>query len=314
MKKKASQYLSHCAGALISLFVATSSFGGPEPLERQESPEQGWFGSNFSLSGEYRAEETYVGQADARRGSRRVNDFDENDSSLRFILTPRTKIGVLRLGAEWERFSFGMGNTKLLPDTLQSVSLVIGLDTQFSDSILVRFEAQPGVYNTGFDDLSDDFDLPFIIGGTYIYNPNWQFIVGVSVDVERNYPVIPAAGFRWKAGRQWVVNAVMPTPRVEFEWNKSLTLYGGGEIKSANYRVDDHFGDKQGKPRLNHAVLTYNEVRTGAGFDWKISPNVTLTAETGYQPYRSFDFFRTNVRFHQDGGAPYGTISLHGAF
>ena len=243
-----------------------------------------------------------------------MSDFDENDSSLRFILTPRIKLGVLRLGVEWERFSFGMGNTRLLPDTLQSVSLVIGLDTQLSDSILVRLEAQPGVYNTGFGDLSDDFNLPFIIGGTYIYNPNLQIILGVSVDVERKYPVIPAAGFRWKAARQWIVNAVVPTPRIEFEWNKSLTIYGGATLKSANYRVDDSFGDKQGKPYLNHAVLTYSEVRTGAGFDWKISPIVTLTAETGYQPYRSFDFFRTNVRFHQDGGAPYGTISLHGAF
>jgi Domain of unknown function (DUF6268) len=295
------------AAALVFFFAVASSSAVEDTADR-------WFSSIFSLTGEYRAEETYVGQADVRRGSRTVTDFDENDSMLRFILTPRIKLGVLRLGVEWERFSFGMGNTRLLPDTLQSVSLVIGLDTQLSDSILVRLEAQPGVYNTGFDDLSDDFNLPFIIGGTYIYNPNLQIILGVSVDVERKYPVIPAAGFRWKAARQWIVNAVVPTPRIEFEWNKSLTIYGGATLKSANYRVDDSFGDKQGKPYLNHAVLTYSEVRTGAGFDWKISPIVTLTAETGYQPYRSFDFFRTNVRFHQDGGAPYGTISLHGAF
>jgi hypothetical protein len=306
MKKNGCRSLSWSAGALILLFVAASSFG-------VESPEDRWFSSIFSLTGEYRAEETYVGQGSMRRGSRTVNDFDENDSILRFILTPRIKLGVLRLGAEWERFSFG-SSSRLLPDTLQSVALVIGLDTQLSDSILVRIEAQPGVYNTGFDDLSDDFNLPFIIGGTYIYNPNLQIILGVSVDVERKYPVIPAAGFRWKVARQWIVNAVVPTPRLEFEWNKNLTIYGGATLKSANYRVDDSFGDKQGKPQLNHAVLTYSEVRTGAGFDWKISPIVTLTAETGYQPYRSFDFFRTNVRFHQDGGAPYGTISLHGAF
>jgi hypothetical protein len=268
---------------------------------------------SFPLSGEYRAEETYVGQADVHRGARTVANFDESDSILRFILTPRMKLGVLRLGVEWERFSFGFESV-LLPDTLQSVSLVIGLDTQFSDSILVRFEAQPGVYNTGFDDLSDDFNLPFIIGGTYIYSPNLQIIVGVSIDVERKYPVIPAAGIRWKVARQWVVNAVLPTPRIEYEWNKSCTIYGGANVKSANYRVDDHFGDNQGKPQLNHAVLTYSEIRTGAGFDWRISPILALTAEAGYQPYRNFDFFRTDVRYHQEGGAPYGAISLHGAF
>jgi hypothetical protein len=41
---------------------------------------------------------------------------------------------------------------------------------------------------------------------------------------------------------------------------------------------------------------------------------VTLTGEVGYQPYRNFDFYRADIRYHQDGGAPYGTISLHGAF
>jgi hypothetical protein len=156
--------------------------------------------------------------------------------------------------------------------------------------------------------------MPFIVGGTYIYNPNLQIIAGVSVDIERKYPVLPAAGFRWKLARQWVLNAVLPTPRIEFEWNKNLTLYAGGEFKETNFRVDDHFGDRQGRPELNHAVLTYSEVRAGGGLDWKISPVLTLTAEAGYQPYRNFDFYRTDVRYHQNEAAPYGMVSFHGAF
>jgi hypothetical protein len=265
-------------------------------------------------SGEYLAAETYVGEAGVKRGAHATDDFDESDAILRFIFTPRTKLGVLRLGAEWERFWFDFPKDAPLPDTLQSISLVMGLDTQLSDSILMRIEGQPGMYNTGVNDLSDDFNMPFIIGGTYIYKPNLQFIVGVSVDVERKYPVLPAAGFRWKFSRQWVANAVLPTPRLEYELNTNLTLYAGAQFKETNFRVDDQFGDKQGKPQLNHAVLTYSEVRTGGGFDWKISSILTLTAEAGYQPYRSFDFYRTDVRYHESQAAPYGMVSLHGAF
>ncbi len=233
---------------------------------------------------------------------------------MRFVLTPRVKIGVLRLGVEWERFWFGFPNSAPLPDTLQSIALVVGLDTQLSDSILLRVEAQPGMYNTGVASLSDDFNMPFIAGGTYIYNPNLQFIAGVSVDVERKYPVLPAAGVRWKFARQWVINAVLPTPRLEYEWNKSLTLYGGGEFKETNFRMTDDFGDRQGRPQLNHAVLTYSEVRAGGGCEWKITNDITLSAETGYQPYRGFDFYRTNIRYHQNEAAPYGMVALHGAF
>src|SRR5215831_6090565 len=112
----------------------------------------GWsiFADDFSpgLSGEYLLENTYVGEADVSRDHHAVENFDENDSILGLILTPRISLGVLRIGGDWERFSFGFPALTPLPNTLQSTGLVVGLDTQLSDSILVRFEAQPGVYGT----------------------------------------------------------------------------------------------------------------------------------------------------------------------
>lgn len=292
--------------------IASASLPAISALADEDS--SSWFSSILPLSGEYNAEETYVGAGDVRRNHKSVSDFDEHDAILQVVLTPRIKLGVLRLGVAWERFWFGLPHGAPLPDTLQAVNLIIGLDTQLSDSILVRVEAQPGVYNTGFDNLSDDFNLPFVIGATYIYSPNLQFILGVGVDVERKYPVVPAAGVRWKIGPQWVLDAVLPTPRLEFEMNKDVTLYVGANVKQTNFRVKDNFGDVHGIPRLDHAILSYSEVRTGGGIDWKISPILTATGEIGCQPYRNFDFYRADVRYHQDGTVPYGMISLHGAF
>ena len=103
-----------------------------------------WFESLGHVPTEYIPEDTYVGGGDVERGpNKRVGDFDENDSIVHLVFTPRTKLGVLRLGAEWERFSFGLPDHAALPDTLQSVSLVMGLDMQFSDSIIVRAEVSP---------------------------------------------------------------------------------------------------------------------------------------------------------------------------
>src|SRR6266536_6022163 len=293
-----------CAASLF-LGATTNAFG-------EES--DNWLKSILPFSGEYVVEETYVGDGDVERGPHKVSDFDENDSILQLVFTPRIKLGVLRLGAEWERFSFGLPDGAPLPDTLQAVNLVIGLDTQLSDSILIRVEAQPGVYNTGFDDLSDDFNAPFVAGGTYIFSPNLQLVLGVSVDIERKYPVLPAAGIRWKIAPQWLLDAVLPAPRLQFEMSRDVSLYIGANVKQTSYRVPDDFGDSHGIPRLNHTILTYSEIRTGAGLDWKISNIITATGEVGYQPYRNFDFYRADVRYHQDGGAPYGMISLHGAF
>ena len=222
-----------------------------------------WFKSIFS-TGEYVAEETYVGEADVERGKRAVRDFDESDTILRYIATPRISLGILRLGAEWERFSFGLQNQSLLPNTLQYADLVLGLDTRFSDSILFRVEAHPGFYGTNRVTWGQ-VNMPFIAGGTYIYNANLQFILGVSVDVEAKYPVIPAAGIRWKMTRDWVLNAVMPEPRIEYEASRSITVYAGANIKQTNFRMDEHFGDAQNNPELNNAVLSYSEIRTGLG-------------------------------------------------
>src|SRR5215475_10757753 len=107
----------------------------------------------WPLSGEFNADLTYVGEGNVERGGKHVNDFDEIYSDIRVVLTPRTKIGVLRLGAEWQRYSFGFPDQTALPNTLQSFSTIIGLDMQLSDSIIVRAEGQPGLYDSGLGHL-----------------------------------------------------------------------------------------------------------------------------------------------------------------
>jgi hypothetical protein len=274
---------------------------------------RGVFASDI-WTGEYSFDETYIGDANVSRGEKRVLDFSESDTVIRFVLTPRVKLGVLRFGVEYEQFSFGFGENAPLPNTLQSVAAVIGLDTQISNSILLRIEAMPGVYSEAFRPGSTDFNMPFVIGGTYIYSPDLQIVVGIGVDIDRKYPVLPGGGIRWKFQPHWVLNAVLPEPRLEYELNKDVTLYLGAVLKETNFRVNDRFGNDHGIPRLNHAVLTYSEVRTGVGLDWKLTNWLSINAEAGYQPYRNFDFYRADVRFSEDGGAPYGMISFHGAF
>ncbi len=295
------------ASILVLFFLTTSILG--------EEPTVDWFKPILSLtkSGEYSIEETYVGDASVSRGVHHVEDFDEHNIHFRYVSTPRMSLGVLRLGVDWEHFSFGFPGGTPLPNTFQSANLILGIDTQLSDSILMRLEVQPGFYGTNNADVNQ-INVPFIAGGTYIYNPNLQIIAGVSIDVERDYPVIPAAGIRWKVARQWVINAVLPTPRLEYEATKSVTLYTGANIKQTNFRVERDFGSTHSIKRLNNAVLSYSEVRGGIGIDWKLTSFATLTAEAGYQPYRNFDFYRADIRFHEDGSAPYGMISVHGAF
>ena len=270
-----------------------------------------------NLSFEFDAEQTGVGDGDVIRGNGplALRDFYESDTKIRFILTPRTKIGILRLGAQWERYSFGFNGRSALPDVLEAENLVVGLDTEFSDSFLIRLELQPGFYGTDSTDWnSSTFNLPFILGGTYIFNPSFQVTFGVGVDAFRKYPVLPGGGIRWKFAPQWVLNAVAPTPRLEFEMTSNVTIYGGADIRATSYRVDEKFGTLRGDRRLNNGRMTFEEIRTGGGFEWKVATGLKLSLEGGVIPYRNFDFFGPHVRYHQDGAAPYGMIALRAAF
>jgi hypothetical protein len=257
---------------------------------------------------------SYVGSADVHRRSIQVNDFDEVNSLARILVLPRTKIGIVRLGAEYEIYAFDVPEGLQVPDRLQSLALIIGLDTKFSDELLVRFEAKPGLYSA--DDFQrGDLNVPFILGGTYLYSSTLQFVFGVGVDLEGEFPVLPGGGVRWKFAPQWVLNATLPTPRLEYELNRQLTLYAGGELRSKTFRVDNDFvGDAHEPGRLNNAVLTYTEVRLGGGFTWKISETCKLSAEAGFMPWRQFDYHRTPVRYHSESGAPYAALAFHGSF
>ena len=271
-----------------------------------------------SFSFEFDIEGTYVGDGDVERGERGdlvIRDFDEVQARVRFLLTPMTKIGILRLGVQTERYAFSFGSTAAIPDDLHSTNLIVGLDTELSDSLLVRFEAQPGFYGVDFDDFGQDtFNVPFILGGTYIFNSGFQIVFGVGVDALRRNVVLPGGGVRWKFAPQWTLNAVIPTPRLEYEPNSNLVLFAGADIRSTSYRVEKNFGTLRGNTALNHASITYNELRVGGGLDWKLSTAIKLSVEGGFIPFREFDFHRTQVRYHQDGGAPYLRFGFHAAY
>ena len=271
-----------------------------------------------AFSFEFDVEGTYVGDGDIERGERGdmvIRDFDEAQARVRFLLTPMTKIGILRLGVQTERYAFSFGSNAPIPDDLHSTNLIVGLDTKFSDSFLIRLEMQPGFYGVDWDDFGrDTFNVPFILGGTYIFNSGFQVVFGIGVDAWRSNVILPGGGVRWKFATQWTLNAVVPTPRLEYEPNSNMVFFAGADIRSTSYRVEKNFGTLRGNTALNHASITYNELRVGAGLDWKLSTAIKLSIEGGYIPYRNFDFHRTQVRYHQDGGAPYVRFGFHAAY
>jgi opacity protein-like surface antigen len=299
--------------ALLVCSVFLAQLHGGETWSAKDVVESEPPSSSVTVTHEVDLDYSYAGEGEMEIGRDESGDVSEQSFLIRYVAVLQLEEWpLLRFGAEWRHYSFDLPANAVLPNTLQSVSLVIGADVQISDW-LIRIEAQPGLY--GDNHLSDDdFNVPFVIGGFYLYNTDLQFVIGMSVDLNRDYPVLPAIGVRWKIAERWLLNGILPRPRLEYELNDKLTLYAGAEFRSGSYRVDDSFGSSHDQPRLNSAWVEYTEVRAGGGVSWKVTDEITADAEVGALIYREFDFHRAGPSLENDGSAPYGQIAIRARF
>ena len=126
--------------------------------------------------------------------------------------------------------------------------------------------------------------------------------------------MLPGVGFRYKINQDWVADFILPNPRLEYNFSKSLIFYAGGEIQSNSYRMEPNFGTNHGDPRLNSAIADYDQIRVGLGASWKIRKELTLELEAGFVPIQEFDFHRVDVKVRAVDVPPYGGVVLKAAF
>jgi len=270
--------------------------------------------NSMGTAQELDAEYVYVGGASTHGAGLNIGSIDENSADIKYVISPQiTKDLLLRFGVEWQAFFFGVPVHAPVPDRLEQVSAVLGMDYQFADQWLMRAEVQPGIYSDFTDVKWDDVDAPLVLGAVYLADEDLQWFFGLRADFRSQYPVLPAAGLRWKFADEWVLNFVLPNPRLEFDANERLQLYIGAGLDAGTFRVGENFGTDHGLPKLDNEVVDYFEIRLGAGCSWKLAPYVTVDAGAGYMPYRSWDFFDPNIVFRSHN-APYGQVACHARF
>ena len=266
------------------------------------------------ISHELDTESGYVGGGTTLMGDQRVGSVDEVYNRIRYVCSPQlTKKLLLRVGAEWERFDFGIPASVALPGVLQQASAIIGCDYQMGEQWIVRLETQPGLYGDFKDIRWREVNAPFVIGAVYLQSPDVQWMFGLRVDARSEYPIMPAIGVRWKINNEWTLNLQPPTPRVEYNVSDSLQLYAGANIKFFTGVVNPHFGSDRGVPQLNNAALDYTEIRLGPGLSWKLRPNIILEIEAGMMLYRQWNFHEPNIQF-TSREAPYAQVACRARF
>ncbi len=255
--------------------------------------------------------------AKARHGGDAFGSFTETSSHFKYVAVPQiSKDLFLRVGVEWDRFDFGTSNLHPnfgLPSTLESEALVLGADWKLSEQWLLRAEISPGFYGTSENLGMNSASVPVTVGGVYLQSPDLQWIVGMRIDPRSDYPVMPGAGVRWQFADQWTLDAVLPTPRIEYELNKKVEFFAGASVDGGTFRVNNGTGVGAGRPGLSSAMVSYTEVGMGGGVAWKFLPGFELDGSGGYLVYRDFDYFNSKADYKADP-APYIDLSVSAKF
>jgi hypothetical protein len=297
---------------LLSAFVAAGSAFAGSPIVSDSSKDKVIPAeeARWKISSEFESGYSYASGVDTDR-----RDVDEQRGYASLVFTARHGEGIpIRFGLGWNRFSFSSTEGTRLPNTLQSYSAIAGIDGQIGDNIFFRLEAQPGWYNGSSRFLDRAFNVPVVLGLSYLVNKDLQFIVGFSFDVQRETPVYIGGGIRWQINDQLLANFVLPRPRLEYKVSDALTLYAGGEVFQTMYRVDGDFGNRVNHRELNNAWLNYIEIRFGGGATIIASDNINFDVEVGYLAYREAAFERADITAHSDSGGMYGGVALRAKF
>jgi hypothetical protein len=273
-------------------------------------------GTLSTFSYEFSTDGAFIGRGSVDLGNKTVGIFKEVTSSANFVLSDQISTPfILRLGIDWDRFAFNTTNRLTpLPASVDALDAVIGGDIQLTSALLIRIEAHPGIYGSFNTVTGRDFNVPIRIGASYVESSNLIFIAGLSIDINSDWPAIPAVGVYWKVSDQWVINGVAPRPQLQYIVSDKLTLFVGADLQTETFRVDNEFGTSRGIPKLNHAILDFWEIRGGAGFTWAITDAIKLDLEGGVVPYRQFDFNRADFNMSSSSWSPYISLRLSASF
>lgn len=284
---------------LLILALAT-----PLAAQNPGQPAQPGYVGNLDLT------TSYVPDSGIRVGSTDLGDFDTFQSRFKYTGTFISGGPVnWSMGFEAERFGFGLETSSMLPTTLGSVSLPLGVNWKINSKWAFLAEVSPGLYSDFVEINASDFNAPLIAGLSYAVNENFLFFLQLSLDTRRDIPIVGGPGFRWQMNRQWALSMLVPRPRLEFRPNDAWMVYAGAELVGGAYQLSTEHGTRRGDAQFDDVNMTYREIRAGIGAICNVGHGFRLEAAGGWVFDRRFVVDEERRQWNGEG-APYARLQL----
>ena len=259
-------------------------------------------------------ESSYAGRAGIAEGTQafgRMSSARIHVEAVRtYILDPQS---AWLFGGSWQRLDFSPPAGAPIPSELTALALELGYRRQLNPAWALRLELDPGLYSDLRDLGGGDFNAPGHLRLVRTVSREFQWLIGLDVDVRSGTPVMGGGGARWQITPDCTLLLVVPSPRVEWTVSPSLAFFVGADYHSDAYRVADDFGRRHARPLLDAQIVDYREISAAGGLHWQVTPAVAVHAAAGWMFDRRFNYAARNLLLNGAGAAT-AQLSVTGKF
>jgi len=217
----------------------------------------------------------------------------------------------LHLGLAYDRYDFG-STAAPVPNHLQDVALVLGIDYMHGRDVGAFLEIRPGFYFQN-DVGSSSFDIPITAGRIFVLQEDklYLFAGAHAAFLYGAFPVFPLLGVIWIPSDNLRLMMLAPDPKIIYSPTKKLDLWLGGELVGGSFRTDHNENIQPHK--LSGTQVDFTDYRIGVGLTYELTRQMTLDLGAGCSIEREFHFARAGETYRTDP-SPYIRLQLSAAF
>ncbi len=300
---------SRCLWTFVSFLILISS--AKAGTEEQKPAIQAPASSEFVPLDLFKFESGYVFESDLNHGG----SFGKQDEiQLELEYGRRVQLTgnyYLHLGVAYDRYDFGSTGAPV-PNHLQSIAGVIGVDYMHGADVGAFLEVRPGFYFQNDIGISS-FDVPISVGRIFVVRQDKFYILAgaYTAFLRGDFPVLPLVGAIWIVNPQLRLMALLPEPKLIYSPTKNLNLWVGGELVGGSFRTDRN--DNIRPSKLNGTQVDFADYRAGIGVTYSMSDRFSVDVGAGCSIERQFDFARAGEVYRTDP-SPYVRLQLKASF
>lgn len=217
------------------------------------------------------------------------------------VLMPLSREWFFRGGPSWQGFFFDSENP-LVPDRLQEFGLEFGFGRRLGGGWTAVAWVTPSLASDMENLDSGDFNVTGVAGAMWRPSETFEFLAGARWSVHSNYPVLPAAGFRWKFAPDWELDLMAPQPELVWSAAESVKLIAGAALSGGTFRVGEEYARAAGRPELADEWLGFREIRVYGAAELALWRGCWARIEAGWMADRGFEFVDEGGTVEADGG------------